>query len=72
MHYIISRHIGNWTLEKNEENKKKVVARVVDFPILNWQAGNEKMLKNNNLPAVHKSKMAAEQIPSFKFPQNQR
>ena len=28
--YIISRHIGNF--DKNEENKKKVVAKVVDFP----------------------------------------
>ena len=30
--YIISYHIGNWTLKKNEENKKKAVAKVVDFP----------------------------------------
>ena len=29
--YIISRHIGNWILTKNE-NKKKVIAKVVDFP----------------------------------------
>ena len=30
--YIISRHIGNWIYTKNEENEKKVVAKVVDFP----------------------------------------
>ena len=29
--YLISRHIGNWIV-KNNETKKKVVAKVVDFP----------------------------------------
>ena len=34
--YIISRHIGNWIKKrinkKNKESKKKVIAKVVDFP----------------------------------------
>ena len=30
--HIISYHIGKLYFDKNEENKKKVVAKVVDFP----------------------------------------
>ena len=53
--YIISHYIGNWIKKKKKGNKKKVVARVVDFLNFDIQYLGNRMSDSNNFFSVPES-----------------